>query len=195
MKPDVENLVPVVTLFGDSISAGYGLTERQALPTQLAAALRELGVPVRIVGAGVDGDTTADGLDRVETSVPDETNLCIVALGANDLMQALPPHRVLETLDSIVTALRSRRIDVLLCGMKAPPWLSTYAPAFDAVFPTVAARHDVPLYPFLLEGVALDPRFNQSDRIHPNAAGVAVIARRLAPAVRDALAVRSGSGL
>ena len=84
---------------------------------------------------------------------------------------------------------------MLLCGMKAPPWLSTYAAPFDVVFPTIAERHGVSFYPFLLEGVALDPRYNQSDRIHPNAAGIAIIARLLAPAIRDALAAQSGGGL
>lgn len=195
MTPDDHSSVPVVTLFGDSISAGYGLVAQDALPAQLSDALSDLGVPARILGAGVDGDTTADGQARLERSVPNGTDLCVVALGANDLMQVLPPQKIEQNLDAIVTALKARRIKVLLCGMKAPPWLSTYAAPFDAVFPTIAERHGVSLYPFLLEGVALDPRYNQSDRIHPNAAGIAIIARRLAPAVRDALAAQSGGGL
>ncbi len=187
--------VPVVTLIGDSISADYGLSERESLPAQLRFALAALGVSVNVIGAGIDGDTTADGLGRLGRSVPDETDLCVVALGANDLMQAIPPHRIRQTLDAIVTALKARGMGVLLCGMKAPPWLSTYAPGFDAVFPTVAERHGVGLYPFLLEGVALDPRFNQSDRIHPNAAGIGIIAIQLALAIRDALQRRTGGGL
>lgn len=150
---------------------------------------------MRVNGAGIDGDTTADGLARLATSVPDETDLCVVALGANDLMQAIAPDRIMGSLGAIVTALKARSMDVLLCGMMAPPWLSTYAPAFDSVFPTVAEQHGVCFYPFLLEGVALDPRFNQSDRIHPNTAGITVIANRLAPAVRDALWKRTGGGL
>lgn len=184
---------PVVTLFGDSISAGYGLSSHDALPARLEAALHNLGTAARVVGAGVDGDTTAHGLKRLKASVPNTTDLCVVALGANDLMQGAPPSQIMGTLDAIVTVIRDQSIDVLLCGMKAPPWLTSYAPAFDAVFPTVAARHGVPLYPFLLEGVALDPRYNQSDRIHPNAAGIQIIAEGLAPAVRDALSVRAGS--
>jgi acyl-CoA thioesterase I len=187
--------MPVVTLFGDSLSAGYGLSEREALPAQLRSALADLGVSVRVIGAGIDGDTTADGLARLGRTVPDETDLCVVALGANDLMQAIPPHRIMANLDAIVMALKARGLGVLLCGMKSPPWLSTYAPAFDAVFPTVAERHGVGLYPFLLDGVALDPRFNQADRIHPNAAGIAVIASGLAPAVREALQGWTGGGL
>ncbi len=195
MTADDHGTMPVVTLFGDSISAGYGLSEREGLPAQLRSALADLGVSVRVIGAGIDGDTTAAGLARLGRSVLDETDLCVVALGANDLMQAIPPDRIMGSLGAIVTALKARDMDVLLCGMKAPPWLATYAPGFDAVFPTVAERHGVGLYPFLLDGVALDPRFNQSDRIHPNAAGIAVIASRLAPAVRDALQARTGGGL
>ncbi len=195
MTADDHETMPVVTLLGDSISAGYGLSEKEGLPAQLGTALANLGVAVRVTGAGIDGDTTADGLARLGRSVPDETDLCVVALGANDLMQAIPPDRIMGSLGAIVTALKARDMDVLLCGMKAPPWLSTYTPAFDAVFPTVAKQHGIGLYPFLLDGVALDPRFNQSDRIHPNAAGIAVIASRLAPAVRDALQARTGGGL
>ncbi|AQR61425.1 arylesterase [Brevundimonas sp. LM2] len=178
---------PVVTLLGDSISAGYGLQPDEALPARLQVALADLGQTVEVVGAGIDGDTTLDGLARMDIAVPMQTDLCVVALGANDLMQARPPAQIAEALGSIVSRLQACQTEVLLCGMRAPPWLSDYAPAFDAVFPTVAERHAVPLYPFLLEGVALDPRFNQSDRIHPNAEGIDLIARRLAPAVRDAL--------
>lgn len=182
---------PIITLFGDSISAGYGLSISEALPSRLEAALVALGILATVVGAGVDGDTTADGLARLDGSLRTDTDLCVVALGANDLMQGLPPRQIMTALDAIVTALKAKGIDVLLCGMRAPPWLATYAPAFDAVFPAVAAGQHIPLYPFLLDGVALDPRYNQSDRIHPNAAGIEIIARRLAPAVQDALAAQA----
>lgn len=184
-------MTPVVTLLGDSISAGYGLLPSEALPARLEAAVAVLGVQARIIGAGVDGDTTLDGLARLDRSVPPETDLCVVALGANDLMQATPPARISETLDALVERLLVRPTPVLLCGMRAPPWLSSYAPEFDAVFPAVAARHGLALYPFLLDGVALDPRFNQPDRIHPNAAGIDRIAERLAPFVVAALGNRS----
>lgn len=187
MSPPAGERASLITLLGDSISAGYGLTADQALPVRLQAALAGLGLRARVRGAGVSGDTTADGLARLDKDVPTQTDLCVVALGANDLMQTRSPARIGEALDAIVGRLRARPTAVLLCGMKAPPWLAAYAPGFDAVFPAVAARHRVPLYPFLLEGVALDPRYNQLDRIHPNAAGIAVIAERLAPAVRSAL--------
>lgn len=194
MKLEGQGIIPIVTLFGDSISAGYGLPTREALPARLQSALSDLGLQVKVLGAGVDGDTTADGLARLSMAVPDETDLCIVALGANDLMQALSPRQIMKSLDAIVTALKARGMDVLLCGMKAPPWLTSYATDFDTVFSTVAQRHRVAFYPFLLDGVALDPRLNQSDRIHPNAAGISLIAGRLAPAVRDALRGRTGGG-
>ncbi len=177
----------MVTLLGDSISAGYGLRVSEALPARLELALRRLGRPTRVVGAGVDGDTTTAGLARVDRDVGPQTDLCVVALGANDLMQARSPSAMEADLDAILDRLDVRAIPALLCGMRAPPWLADYAPTFDAVFPTVARRHGVPLYPFLLDGVALDPRFNQADRIHPNAAGIEVIARGLAPLVRRAL--------
>lgn len=187
MKPDTLRDTPVVTLFGDSICAGYGLPPSAALPAQLGLALANLGTTARIIGAGVNGDTLSQGLARVSTSVPSNTDLCVIALGANDLMQAVPPAKAMEALDAIITSLGIRGIGILLCGMKAPPWLTHYAPAFDALFPAVAARHAVPLYPFLLDGVALDPRLNLRDRIHPNAEGIRVIAQRLAPAVKAAL--------
>lgn len=185
----------MVILLGDSISAGYGLRPSQALPARLEGELRQLGRPVRVVGAGVDGDTTTAGLARVDRDVPQDTNLCILALGANDLMQARSPPSIEADLDAILARLAGRGIPALLCGMRAPPWLTNYAPRFDAVFASVARRHHVPLYPFLLEGVALDPRFNLPDRIHPNAAGIEIIARALAPVVdqtlRDARAAAS----
>lgn len=187
-----QGIIPIVTLFGDSISSGYGLPTREALPARLQSALSDLGLEVKVLGAGFDGDTTADGLARLSMAVPDETDLCIVALGANDLMQALSPHQIMKSLDAIVTALKARGMDALLCGMKAPPWLTSYAPDFDTVFSTVAQRHRVAFYPFLLDGVALDPRLNQTDGIHPNAAGISLIAGRLAAAVRDALRGRTG---
>ena len=177
----------MVTLLGDSISAGYGLSAAEALPARLERELGRLGRPAKVVGAGVDGDTTTAGLARLDRDVPGHTDLCVVALGANDLMQARSPVSVEADLDAILDRLAARGIAALLCGMRVPPWLTDYAPKFDAVFVSVARRHDVSLYPFLLEGVALDPRFNLPDRIHPNAVGVEIIARGLAPEVDRAL--------
>lgn len=175
--------LPVVTLLGDSISAGFGLPASSALPVRLELALDSLGLSVRVVGAGVSGDTTADGLRRMGRDVPTGTRLCVVALGANDLMQMVHPANMARSLDAIIARLKARNIDVLLCGMRAPPWAGAYGQAFEAVFERTAQRHGVGFYPFLLEGMALNPAFTLADRLHPNAAGIDVIARGLAPKV------------
>lgn len=179
---------PVVALLGDSITAGYGLPAKDALPAQLEAALAAAGTPARVRAAGVSGDTTAGALARVDFSIQDDTDLCVVALGGNDLLQGIEPATMRANLEGIITRLKARNIPVLLAGMQAPPSYGAYATDFAAVFEGLARDHDVALYPFLLDGVALDPALNQDDGIHPNAAGVKVIAQRLAPAVAGALA-------
>jgi acyl-CoA thioesterase-1 len=181
-----------VALLGDSITAGYGLARRdQALPAQLQAELTRVGVAARVVGAGVSGDTTAGGLRRVDRAAPEGTRVCVVALGANDMMNGVAPAKVRANLEGIVRRLKARRITVLLVGMRAAPILDPgYVRAFDAVFPAVAHSEGVALYPFLLDGVAFDARYNQPDRIHPNAAGIRIIAQRLAPWWRGRCAPR-----
>jgi acyl-CoA thioesterase-1 len=176
-----------VTMLGDSLTAGYGLRTDQSLPVRLQAELERLGHPVRVANAGVSGDTTADGLRRMDRAVPQTTELCLVALGANDMMQKIAPEQVRANLDAIVSRLSGRGIPSLICGMRAPPWFGSYALAFDAVFADVARAHDARLYPFLLEGIALDPAYVLADRIHPNAAGIERIANRLAPHVAHVL--------
>ena len=181
----------VVTLLGDSITAGYGLPRAAALPNQLQLARRKLGVVAVVRGAGVSGDTTAGGLARLDFSVQKDTSLAVVALGANDLLQGLDPKATRTNLERIVARLQARRIGVLLAGVKAPPEIGRgYARDFNALFPAVAAARKVLLYPDLLAGVARVPALNQPDGIHPNAAGVRVIAARLAPVVARALAPR-----
>jgi len=181
----------VVTVLGDSITAGYGLPARASVPYQLQLALTKLGAPVQVRAAGVSGDTTAGGLARVDFSVRKDTDLVIVALGANDLLQGQDPKRTRANLDGIVKKLKARRIGVVLAGIMAPVEVGGgYARDFNAVFPTVARAHGVPLYANLLEGVARQPSLNQPDGIHPNARGAAIIAARLAPTVAKALAAR-----
>ena len=183
--------VPVVTLLGDSLTTGFGLPASQALPAQLQRELATLGIRANVRGAGVNGDTTAGGLRRVETGVRSDTDLCVVALGGNDLLTFSDPAWVHRNLDAIVRRLKAKGMKVVLAGLQAPPELGGYARAFNAVFPAVAQVHSVPLYPSLLSGVMLDRRYNQEDLVHPNAAGVQIIARRLAPVV--AAALRSGA--
>jgi acyl-CoA thioesterase I len=182
----------IVTVLGDSITAGYGLPARAALPFQLQAALTKLGVPAQVRAAGVSGDTTAGGLARVDFSVRKDTDLVVVALGANDLLQGQDPKRTRANLDGIIRKLKARRIAVVLTGIAAPVEVGGgYARDFNAVFPALARAHGVPLYPNLLDGVGRQPALNQPDGIHPNARGAAIIAGRLAPTVAKALATRS----
>ncbi|WP_068878700.1 MULTISPECIES: arylesterase [unclassified Phenylobacterium] len=181
----------VVTVLGDSITAGYGLPAAQAVPAQLQLALRKLGFSVQVRAAGVSGDTTAGGLARVDFSVRKDTDLAVVALGANDLLQGQDPKRTRANLDGIIRKLKARRIGVLLTGISAPTEIGGgYARDFNAIFPGLARAHGVPLYPNLLDGVARRPALNQPDGIHPNARGAQIIAARLAPVVAKALAAK-----
>lgn len=181
----------VVTMLGDSITAGYGLPAGLALPAQLQAELNRLGRRARVRGAGVSGDTTSGGLRRVDFSVRPDTSVCVVALGGNDLLEGQDPKLVRANLEKIVRRLQARRITVVVAGMRAPAALGgAYAREFNAAFDAVCRIKGVISYPYLLDGVAGVRTLNQRDGIHPNAAGVKVIARQLAPVVAKALAVR-----
>lgn len=181
----------IVTILGDSITAGYGLPSRDALPARLEAQLKGSVPGIRVRGAGVSGDTTAGGLARVDFSVQPDTSLCIVALGGNDLLQGLDPKQTRANLDRILTRLKARKIPVLLTGLTPPNAIGrSYARDFTAVYTDLARKHGVPFYPNLLDGVRGVPRLNQRDGIHPNAAGVNVIVSKLAPVVTRALAGR-----
>jgi acyl-CoA thioesterase-1 len=181
----------IVTLLGDSITAGYGLPRRESLPVRLEARLGALAPGTRVRGAGVSGDTAADGLARVDFSVQADTSVCVVALGGNDLLQGLDTTATKASLDRIIRRLKARKIGVVLAGMTAPTAIGgAYARDFTAIFPALARQHGVPLYPDLLAGVSGRPALIQRDGIHPNAAGVEVIAGRLAPVVARALGGR-----
>jgi acyl-CoA thioesterase-1 len=177
-----------ILAFGASITAGYGLDAADSLPVQLEQALRAHGVNATVVNGGVSGDTSAGGLARLDWALADNPDLVIVDLGGNDALRAIDPRSTEANLDAIVTKLQAQKRGVLIAGMLAPPNLGTdYQAAFNAVFPAVAARHHVPLYPFLLDGVVADPALNQADGIHPNAAGVKVIVERMLPSVLEAI--------
>jgi acyl-CoA thioesterase-1 len=181
----------VVTILGDSITAGLGLPARAALPNQLHLALERLGVPNIVRGAGVSGDTSAGGLARMDFSVQPDTSVVVVALGGNDLLQGIDPRTTRANLNRIIVRLKQRHMGVVLTGLRAPPELGRgYARDFDAVFSGLAKAHGVPLYPDLLAGVGRNRTLNQSDGIHPNAQGVAIIAQGLAPVVAKVLATR-----
>jgi acyl-CoA thioesterase-1 len=186
--PALAAAVARVAILGDSITAGYGLPAPQALPARLQAELARLGDPVRVIAAGVSGDTTAGGVRRVDRAVPAGVRVCVVALGGNDLLNGEDPARVRANLARIVRRLQARGVTVVLAGLRVPPLLDGgYARAFDAAFEAVARTSGVIFLPDMLAGIALNPALNQRDGIHPNAAGVQVIARRLAPLVARAL--------
>jgi acyl-CoA thioesterase-1 len=169
--------------FGDSLSAGYQLPADDAFPAQLQAALRAKGLDVTVANAGVSGDTAQAGLDRLDWSVPDGTDAVIVELGANDMLRGLDPATTEATLDTILTRLQARNIKVLFAGMYALRNLGPdYRKAFEGIYPALAKKHDVPLYPFFLDGVAQDPALKLPDGLHPNAKGVATIVERILPA-------------
>ena len=181
----------VITILGDSITAGYGLPQADSLPIRLHAALERLGVANMVRGAGVSGDTTQDGAGRMDFSIRPDTQVVVVALGGNDILQGVDPKITRANLDRILTRLKERHMGVVLAGMRAPREIGAgYARDFDAIYPSLAKLHGVTLYPDLLAGVARNKALNQADAIHPNAAGVEVIVNRLAPVVARELAKR-----
>jgi acyl-CoA thioesterase-1 len=180
--------VKIVAL-GDSLTAGLGLLPGESFPEQLQATLVAKGHEVTVANAGVSGDTTADGLARLEWSVPAEADIVIVELGANDALRGLDPALARKALSEIVKTLKGRRQAVLLAGMLAPRNLgAAYTRSFDSIYPELAAEYDVPLYPFFLAGVATDPAMNQPDNMHPNASGVARIVEGILPQVEELVA-------
>jgi acyl-CoA thioesterase-1 len=179
---------PVVTVLGDSITAGLGLPARDALPAQLQAALDRIGVKAVVRGAGVSGDTTGGGLARVDFSVGPDTAVCVVALGGNDLLQGADPKTTKTNLRRIIDRLKGRKIRVVLAGVKAPPLIgASYALEFSNLYPDLARETGVVFHPDFVTGVVGNGRLMQRDGIHPNAAGAKVVAERLAPAVARAL--------
>ncbi len=175
--------------FGDSLIHGYGLEAGATFPEQLEAALQAKGHAIQVLNSGNSGDTTAAGRARLDWALADQPDFALVELGANDGLRGLDPAGTYENLDAILTRLGDAGIPVLLAGMLAPRNLGRdYADAFDAVFPRLAEKHDLPLYPFFLDGVAMDPALNQADGIHPNKRGVAVIVAGILPLVENLIA-------
>ncbi len=181
-------LLKIVAL-GDSLTAGYGLPGDAAFPAQLQKALKAKGYNLTIVNAGVSGDTTTSGLDRLAWSVPEGTDGVILELGANDALRGVDPQVTKTTLEKILDRLAKRRIPVLLAGMQAPRNMGPeYVKAFDTIYPALASKYRVVFYPFFLDGVAADPTLNQGDGMHPNVKGVDVIVQRMLPSVEQLIA-------
>jgi acyl-CoA thioesterase-1 len=186
-KPKAPPPAALVTVLGDSITAGLGLTTDRALPARLQSALEQMGARVQVRGLGVLGDTTAGGLARVDR-VPVETRVCVVALGGNDLLQGVDPARAKANLRAIIQHLKSRGVRVVLAGVRAPALLgAAYARRFNAIYPDLAREQEVFYAPDFFTGVIGVSRYMQRDGIHPNADGARVIAERLAPVVAQAL--------
>lgn len=185
---------PFVLAFGDSLTAGYGLSQHEAFPSRLEALLRSRHTSARVQNAGVSGDTSASGrvrLPRLLSTLRQRPDLAILELGANDFLQGLDPARTRQNLDAMLTTFADSGIPVLLAGMRAPPFLGAAAAPFNAIHPDLAARHGVPLYPFFLDGVVGRRDLTLADGVHPNAAAVAEVAHRILPHVEDALEAAS----
>lgn len=181
----------VIVALGDSLTAGYGLPIEQSFPAQLEDALRKRGHKVRVVNAGVSGDTTAAALRRLDWALSGDTDAVIVELGGNDALQGVPPEATKAVLSDILQRLEAKGLPVLLAGMEAPRNLGKeYVSAFGAIYADLAARYSVLLYPFFLEGAALNAGLMQKDGIHPNGKGVTVIVDNILPKV-EALLVAS----
>jgi acyl-CoA thioesterase-1 len=182
----------LVLAFGDSLYAGYGLDRGQSLPDAVQARLRAAGVNATVVNAGVSGDTSAAGRQRLAFTLDHQArkpDLVLLGLGGNDVLRQIAPAETRTNMTAMLDELKRRGIPVMLTGMKAPPNLGAdYVARFDAIWPDLAARYHGTLYPFILDGVIGDPALMQGDRVHPNAAGVAKIADRVAPMVKARLA-------
>ena len=184
-----------ILALGDSLTAGLGLGAADAFPARLEAALKAKGHDVKVINAGVSGDTAADGAARLDWALGEPVNAVIVELGANDALRGLPVAQAEQALDQLLTALEQKKLPALLTGMKAPPNMGAeYQQAFDGMYQRLAAKHpSVLVYPFFLDGVAADPKLNQGDGMHPNPAGVEVIVARMLPSVEQLLGRAAGN--
>jgi acyl-CoA thioesterase I len=181
---------PVTILaLGDSLFAGYGLDQPQSYPAQLEVALKAKGLDVKVLNAGVSGDTAAQGAARLGWALSDDVDAVIVELGANDALRGLPPEQAEAALNEIAKTISDKKLPLLLMGMRAPPNMGPdYAQKFEPMFERVAQKYGAAIYPFFLDGVAADASLNQSDGIHPNPQGVQVIVERTLPAVEALVA-------
>ncbi|PWL19378.1 arylesterase [Falsochrobactrum shanghaiense] len=174
--------------FGDSLMAGYLLPANAAFPQQLEQRLNDKGHEVMIENAGVSGDTTTGGLSRIDWSIPDGTDLVILELGANDALRGISPDITEKNLDAMLARLKERGISVILAGMLAPPNMGQdYADRFNPIYPRLAQKYDVPLYPFFLEGVATHKELLLEDGMHPNENGVEIMVTNFMPMIEETL--------
>lgn len=174
--------------FGDSLTAGYGLSEADGFTAQLAAAFQKMGRQVQVINGGVSGDTTSGGLARLDWALADQPQVMLLELGGNDMLRGLPPQTTAANLEQMVTKAQQAGVTILLIGMRAAPNLGAdYQGQFDAIYPTLAKTHNLLFYPFMLDGVAANPDLLQGDGIHPNPKGVGIIISRMMPSILQAL--------
>lgn len=174
--------------FGDSLMAGYQLAQTDGFTAQLQAALLDAGYKATVANAGVSGDTTSGGLARLDWSVPDQTQLVILELGANDALRGIPPELSETNLDQMLARLKERGIPVLLAGMIAPPNMGAdYAAKFNPLYQKLADKYQLKLYPFFLEGVAADKKLLLDDGMHPTPQGVKTMVTNILPFVKAML--------
>lgn len=182
-----------VIAYGDSLTAGYGLPPGEGFAPKLQAALRKQGYDVTVIDAGVSGDTTSGGLARLDWSLGDGADAAILELGANDMLRGIDPAVPRANLAKMLEAFKAKHVKVLLAGMHAAPSLGQdYAGRFDPIYPDLAKRYDVPLYPFFLQGIIGDPGQHLADGLHPNAKGVDTIVANILPSV-DRLVESAGA--
>ena len=177
-----------ILALGSSLTQGYGLPPGTEFTVQMQAALKAAGIDADIENAGVSGDTSAGGLSRLDWSLADHPDAAIIELGSNDMLRGIPPDVTEKNLRTILTILQKDHVAVLLTGMKAQRNLgSDYAGQFDAIYPRLAKDYNVGFYPFFLDGVAMNPKLNQADGMHPNPAGVKIVVARMLPYVKKML--------
>lgn len=178
-----------ILAFGTSLTQGYGLPPGTEFTSVLQARLKQKGIDAKLTNAGVSGDTSADGLSRIDWSLADHPDAAIVEMGSNDALRGLDPKETERNLSTILAKLEAAHVPVLVLGMKAPRNLGPeYAAAFDPIYPRLAKQFGDMLYPFILDGVVLNPKLNQADGIHPNPAGVQIIVTRVLPYVNKLVA-------
>ena len=177
-----------IILFGDSLMAGYGLNSSNHLDRLLEKDLLDQGIVSQITNASVSGDTSNGGLNRLNWSLQDDYDLFILGLGANDMLRGISPETTKSNLEEIIKIVQKNNISILLTGMQAPSsYGQDYQSSFNSIYPQLAKEYEIFLYPFLLEGVALDPNLNQSDGKHPNEQGIALISKKIAEKIKNIL--------
>lgn len=187
--PNTVSNKPKIVAFGDSLTAGFGLSEKESYPYLLQEKLRAEGYDYDVVNAGISGDTSSGGLERIDWSLDQENvKILVLELGGNDLLRGLPVEKMKENLSTIIKKAKAKNVKVLFCGMLAPPTMGAkYQREFVAVFPDLANEHKVEFMPFILEGVASDPKLNQPDGIHPNAEGSKIMTDNVYQALKPLL--------